>query len=149
MNNLSLENYKKRNLKRLWPKTFDTIAIFSVVAIIDVLVKWLHADISDNILIIVSLAIIVFAIYFFRTRFFEKLKPKEFFSAGFDFRQPDDETIAAAIEGIFSFSKSLQLLKLTAATSFIYTASPVKENLCLHITPFTKENGRVVPSATL
>ena len=106
MNNHSLENYKVRLLKRLWPKMLEVIAFLGVSAIVDLFVKMLFVNISNNILIIGYLAVIVLTIYLFRTHLFEKLKPKEFFSAGFDFRQPDDETIAAAIEGIFSFSKS-------------------------------------------
>ncbi|MGZ3952869.1 MAG: hypothetical protein ACXVBZ_15820 [Flavisolibacter sp.] len=120
MNNPSLENYKKRRRKRLWPKTVNILIILSIVAIIDVIVKWLHAAVSNRILVIVSSAIIVFTIYLFKTLFFEKLKTKKFFFTGFDFRQPDDDnTIAAAIEGIFSFSKSQPY--------FIHVTSPNEE----------------------
>ena len=102
----SLENYKKRWRKKLWPKILEVIVVIGVVGIIDVFLKWLHTYMPNYILIIGSILVIVFIIYFFRTHFFENLKPKEFFSAGLDFRQPDDETLAAAIEGIFNFSKS-------------------------------------------
>lgn len=108
MHKLTLKNYQKRWLIRSWPKFLGFAAIASfVLLIINNPIKWLHLEISEAFQILISIVFIVFLVFLFKTRFFEKLKTKEYFLTGFDFRNPKEEnTIADAIEGIFSFSKS-------------------------------------------
>jgi uncharacterized protein YigA (DUF484 family) len=119
MDNKQLKNYNERWWRRVPSKMVDIITMVGVVAILDVLVKWLHADLSVRGLVVMSSVYLAIAFYLFRERLFEKLKPKELFTAEFDFRQPDDETLRAAVEGIFSLSKSQPY--------FIHAVPPNKE----------------------
>ena len=125
MSSYTLKNYKERRSERNWGKLKDIATILSVpTVIVTVIISFIllkyHLELLIVILtIILNLLFLGIIVFYHRKRIFGKLKNKEFFSTGFDFRQPDNETIENAINGIFSFTKSQPY--------FIHVTSPNEE----------------------
>ncbi len=106
----SITNYLKRKRKRLWSRFKELNSWWGLATgVVTILlvqgIKLLFPGLQLPV-IIPGLLFFVLIIWMYWPELMGKEKKTEFFNDQFEFRDKGDETIAAAIEGIFSFSKS-------------------------------------------